>query len=331
MKVSFIVPVYNVEEYLARCLESLLAVKSVDWECILIDDGSTDGSWEIIRAYADNFPDKFIARHKENGGVSSARNLGLDLACGDMIMFVDPDDYLFPEADGFFAEVENKCSEKDQILYRYLKVYEDGTVKEVKKLRKIYSDYNEMIFRNALVGFWASTCILQLFRTSIIKKYNIRFDESMRIREDLVFSLEYIAHSSSIAPLEKNIYAYCQRKGSAVTKNCESDWDDIRKYFNKCCYVLEAKKIKLGKRQCDELNFFHVRIVAGLFYNLYKGLSLNEFKRKCREIFSVKEFKEAVESGGRYVPLYFFLKYKMYTLFWIMVRLLGLLEKLKRG
>lgn len=330
MKISFIVPVYNVEEYLARCLESILAVKSVDWECILIDDGSTDGSWKMIRAYSEKYPDKFIAQHKENGGVSSARNMGLELVTGDRIMFVDPDDYLFPEADGFFEYVMNEFDDKDQILYKYLMVYDDGSVKEVRELQNIYSDYNEMIFQNALIGFWAASCTLQLFKTSIVKKYNIRFDESMRIREDLNFSLDYIIHSCSAAPFDKSIYAYYQRGNSAVTKICESDWDDVRKYFNKCNQVIAVKNIKMDKRRCDELNFYRVRITVSLFVYLYKELPLHKFKSKCREIFSIKEFKEVVERGGRYLPLYFFLKYKLYTLFWILVRSYCLFGRLKR-
>lgn len=331
MKISFIVPVYNVGEYLPRCLDSMLAIKSVDWECILIDDGSTDNSWSIICGYAEKYPDKFISRRKENGGVSSARNTGLDMASGDRIAFVDGDDYFFPEADGFFSRVINEFGDKDQILYKFLKVYADGTAKKATELGGCAPnlDLNEIIIRNALVGSWASICILQLYKTSVIKKYNIRFDESMRMREDLNFSLDYTMHTNGIATFDNEIYAYCQRDDSAVKKLYESDWEDIKKYFNKCTEVIESRNIKLDKRQADDLNFYHVKIVIGLFIELYPDLSLREFKRKCKEIFSVSEFKEVIESGRVRSISYFLVKNKMYTLFWLAVRLRKLIRKIK--
>ncbi len=329
MKISFIVPVYNSDKYLERCLDSILTIKSVDWECILIDDGSTDNSWSIICRYTDKYPDKFIARRKENGGVSSARNMGLELVSGDRISFIDSDDYFLPSADSFFSYSLNEFGDKDQILYKYLKVCGDGTAKKANDLNGCYADLNEMIINNALIGYWASICILQVYRTSIIKKYNIRFDESMRIREDLNFSLDYIIHTSSIAAFDKEVYAYYRHDNSAVRKNYESDWNDIKKYFNKCAEVIDSRHIKLDKHQTNDLNFYHVKIVIGLFIELYPHLSLREFKRKCKEIFSVKEFKEVIEAGKACSISFFLVKNKLYTLFWLAVQSLKLVQKVK--
>ena len=90
---SIIVPVYNVEKYLARCIDSILAQTFTDFELILVDDGSTDNSGEICDEYAGKDP-RIIVIHKENGGVSSARNHGLDIARGEYITFVDSDDQI---------------------------------------------------------------------------------------------------------------------------------------------------------------------------------------------------------------------------------------------
>ncbi len=329
MKISFIIPVYNVEKYLARCLNSILMIESINWECILIDDGSTDNSCSIICGYAEKYPDKFIARHKENGGVSSARNMGIELASGDRIMFVDPDDYLFPEADGFLKKALNEYGDKDQILFRYLKVYNNGNTEKMKESKKDYRDYNEMIFYNALIGYWASSCTLQLFKTSIINKHCLRFDESMRLAEDLNFTLDYIMHSQSYAAFNENIYAYYQRDNSSLGKHYERDWQDYIKFINKCFELVEYRKMNLDKNQFQDMYFFHFRIVIRHFIDFYYHLPLREFKIKCRKILSIPEIKDVIDRSRKYIFLYFYVKCRMYTLFWVAAHALKLLKKIR--
>lgn len=330
MKISVIIPVYNVEKYLARCLNSILAIKSVDWECILIDDGSTDDSWSIIRGYAEKYPDKFIARHKENGGVSSARNMGIELASGDRIMFVDPDDYLFPEADGFLKKALNEYGDKDQILYKFLRVYDDGKTEKMMNIKENCRDYNEMIIYNALTGYWAACGTLQLFKTSIIKKHCLRYDESMRVEEDPAFSYDYIMRSQSYAAFDEYIYAYYQRDGSASNKHCEKDWQDYIKYINKRFELIEYRKMILDKNQLRDMYFFHFRLIIGRFIDVYYHLPLREFKIKCGEILSIPEIKEIIDRSTKYMFLYFFVKRRMYTLFWIAAHAFKLLKKIRR-
>ena len=93
VSISIIVPVYNVEKYLRRCLDSILAQTFTDFECICIDDGSSDGSGKILDEYAEK-DFRFVVIHKDNGGVSSARNAGLDVARGEWLAFVDSDDWV---------------------------------------------------------------------------------------------------------------------------------------------------------------------------------------------------------------------------------------------
>ncbi len=96
MKLSIIVPVYNVEKYLHKCVDSILSQTLTDFECILVDDGSTDNSSVICDEYAAKDP-RIVVIHKQNGGLSSARNTGLDISQGDYIGFVDSDDWIEPE------------------------------------------------------------------------------------------------------------------------------------------------------------------------------------------------------------------------------------------
>ena len=94
MKVSIIVPVYNVEKYLERCLTSIIGQNLRDYEIVIVNDGSTDGSLQIIQQYQEKFPTIIRCLQKENGGISSARNMGLEAAIGEYITFLDSGDYL---------------------------------------------------------------------------------------------------------------------------------------------------------------------------------------------------------------------------------------------
>ena len=97
MKLSIIIPVYNAENDIGRCVESIKTINEIDYECIIIDDGSTDNTWLKLKKYTENIP-QFIIKHITNGGVSNARNIALNLSSGDKILFLDADDYLLSDA-----------------------------------------------------------------------------------------------------------------------------------------------------------------------------------------------------------------------------------------
>lgn len=121
-KVSVIIPVYNAEKYLRKCLDSVLAQSFADFEVLLINDGSTDGSGKICDDYAQKDA-RVKVFHKENGGVSSARNLGLDNATGDWIVFVDSDDYV---EKNYFEVINNNLSQEiDVLVFSYWKIVDE--------------------------------------------------------------------------------------------------------------------------------------------------------------------------------------------------------------
>ena len=108
MKFSVVIPVYNVKEYLEKCVQSVLAQHSDEYEIILVDDGSTDGSGELCDALAARTPEKIRVVHKTNGGLGDARNVGLEHARGDYLVFLDSDDYI---DETMFAELSEKIDE----------------------------------------------------------------------------------------------------------------------------------------------------------------------------------------------------------------------------
>lgn len=204
-KISIIVPVYNVEKYLQRCLDSIIAQTFTDWECICIDDGSPDNSGKILDEYAakDN---RFVIIHKENGGVSSARNAGLDIARGRYIGFVDSDDWiecnmyeclyndiLETGADvvicGFFGQ---KCKNKPTVY----------GVEEAQKL---------LFLPNGFGGF---SCLRLLVAERI---QNVRYDTSIEYLEDTKFFYEVFNNCNKIYWNPNPLYHY-EENYTSVTK-----------------------------------------------------------------------------------------------------------------
>ena len=198
-KISVIVPVYNTEKYLHRCIDSILAQTFTDFELLLIDDGSKDNSGAICDEYAAK-DQRVRVFHKKNGGVSSARNLGLDNAQGEWITFVDSDDWVKKEY------IELFINNADDLVYQsFLSIFNGQTEVWDTSIRTL--DVNECLTRlyeKKVLGY----CWGKLYTLQKIKKYNVRFDENIRFREDELFVLKYLSHTSHITCINKKKYIY---------------------------------------------------------------------------------------------------------------------------
>ena len=158
MRISVIIPVYNTEQYLSRCLDSILSQSFDDFELLLIDDGSTDSSGAICDSYAEK-DSRVRVFHKENGGVSSARNLGLDNAKGEWIYFVDSDDEVLP--DGLLTMVNCISEEVDVVMGGFVEVDEGGNplaveekaVLTLSKKQSAISLYGDYGFYHQYLGY----------------------------------------------------------------------------------------------------------------------------------------------------------------------------------
>lgn len=198
--VSVIIPVYNAETVLTETIESVLGQTYKDFELLLIDDGSTDKSPSICDAFArrDN---RIKVFHKINEGVSSARNFGLDHACGELISFVDNDDCLYPD---FLATMVGNIGDFDYLLASYVEGgTEDKKNKDNVKRQKVIAKTIDAINRKEvhdkaaelrLMGFGAIWCTL--FRKNIIDKYGIRFKKMQY--EDTLFIYDYVSHCENM-------------------------------------------------------------------------------------------------------------------------------------
>ena len=217
--VSFIVPVYNGEKRLKRCVESILNQDYPELEVILVDDGSRDGSWSLMQRYAEK-DSRVKAIHKENGGVSSARNRGLAEAGGRYVQFADVDDWLPMDATKLLVR-EMEQNPAELVVGDFYRVVdenmsENGSIAKggMLSLRE-YAD--QMMLGPA--DLYYGVLWNKLYRRSIIEEYSIRMDENISYSEDMIFNLEYLLHTKNIAVLKAPVYYYQYTKGSLVDQS----------------------------------------------------------------------------------------------------------------
>lgn len=219
-RVSVIVPVYQVEAYLAKCLDSILAQTFTDFELILVDDGTRDDCPRIMMRYA-AMDARIRCIHKENGGLSSARNAGLDIARGEYIAFVDSDDTVEPTmlADAVAAAQRTGAQ---LVIYNYRLVTENGVQNVCLPMKDETLDIDQMGLANYFYRYWmpyvhGQEAWCRLYRRDIIEQNHLRYAPNDEIfAEDTLFSAMYLMHVHTLAALAKPYVNYLQRGDSLM-------------------------------------------------------------------------------------------------------------------
>lgn len=216
--VSIIVPVYNAEKTIERCVNSILNQTYKDFELLLLDDGSTDGSGMICDDYAKR-DGRVRVCHKENSGVSDTRNQGIDMAEGEYLQFVDSDDWIIPEATGFFfrAAAEHGCDMVIGDFYRVIgeRVAQKGTIEKDGILER--KDYAARMMRKP-ADFYYGVLWNKFYRSSIIREHQIKMDRTVSWCEDFLFNMEYVRHINTIYVLKVPMYYYVKTRDSLVSQ-----------------------------------------------------------------------------------------------------------------
>lgn len=231
MQYSVVVPIYNREKCINECVDSILNQTEKDFELILVDDGSTDNTPKICDDYK-QIDNRIVVVHKKNGGVSTARNAGIDIAQGKYIVFVDSDDYV----EDNYLQTLNNCG-SDFII--------SGVIFEKSKEKMKISDktlnVDEFQIIEFLKDFYSLVPYAKRFDKNIIMKYNIRFHNSLKYGEDSLFCAEYIKHCSFFTYVNKYTYHICDVDPNSLSKIKGVEFIDNYAFLQKKIYNLFRK------------------------------------------------------------------------------------------
>lgn len=269
--VSIIVPIFNTEQYLPRCIDSVLSQCYSDFELILVDDGSTDASGAICDKYCE-IDDRIRVFHKQNGGVSAARNLGMDNARGKWLYFVDSDDELLP--NGLQSLVDCISDEVDIVMGGYVEMNENGVITEAtENASRLLTKLQSVV--TLYVGY-GSYCYLwtRLLRREVVRRFNLFFDPSIAIKEDTLFLMEYICKSNGITRQTANpVYLYRRRMDSAMGKAMQGR--DM-KYVDSFHAVVKMKKEVEALFPSNSLPMFVAKqAIYGRYYSIIRMMAAN--------------------------------------------------------
>lgn len=225
MKFSVIIPVYKSEDTLNRCVDSLLKQNRTDAEIILVNDGSPDSSAEICRKYDDSYPNvKYI--EKENGGVSTARNVGLRAATGDYILFVDSDDWV---ADDYFDTIAEVLESYPYDFLQFSQCSVSGKKRKEITYPAFDSRNREAVIKKFSEDMWKkhlNNPTSKVYKRKIIEENNISFLEMLEVGEDRTFNIEYALNAGSFRVLEKPLYFFCTENGDSLSRKKRDDLDE---------------------------------------------------------------------------------------------------------
>lgn len=235
MDISIIIPVYNVEKYLRRCIDSVLKQKNISMEIILVDDGSTDSSSNICEEYVAKYSNTKCI-HINNSGPSTAKNIGYDVATGDYVAFIDSDDEIKPEMFSTMLQSAHK-NNSDIVCCNYLQVDEEGNLSHIEYTNKEYVlNQNEALKAILIKDKIYSQCWTKIYRRATLENHHIRNTEGLKTEEDFIFNIQAFAKSHIVSIVDKPLYIYTHR-----TKSLSKDYykSHINQYIDNRILRLE--------------------------------------------------------------------------------------------
>lgn len=307
--VSVIVPVYRAEGCLQYCIDSIREQSIQDIEIILVDDGSPDRSGEICDTYAAADP-RIRVIHKENGGVSSARNAGIEAAGGEYIVFADSDDYAEPDYIASLLSAREADPDAGHIWCCFRTVA--GYVQEETRPNRP-SDKPEKLFSRAEIMtlhemFLDAAPFCKLYRTDVIKKNHLRFDETLSLGEDLLFNLAYLdaVPDTAIKVIAKPLYNYVQGNSESLGSKYRPDMLEIYRKLNNT-FEGYLKKWQVSEEQLQKFyNSWYYSLDKVMRNNMKDAeKSRGACIRQNNKLIKSREFQEIYQKTDCYLnPLY---------------------------
>ena len=343
---SIIVPCYNIEKYIIKCLVSLVNQTFRSFEIIIIDDGSTDRTGLICDEYRLN-DNRINVIHQCNNGVSVARNIGIDTAKGDWIIFVDPDDWLEINAleiihniillqdselflFDYFQEYKNRCIEKK--LFGESKSLDE---KDITALRK--APFNQFIIDGKQIEYETNVIWNKVYKTSVLRKNKLIFDSKARKGQDVIFNAEAFQVYKSFYYIHCPLYHYRYIETSITNR-----YNPNVRYYNEIAFKHYERIIKQYNLPEQYYRCFYVRVLTRLYsclrlYYFHKKNTMT-WKQKDKEIKDIL-MSEPYKTASLYVSykemtllqvsFIFCLKHKMVFSLWFLTKLKGILQYAK--
>ncbi len=276
-KVSFIIPVYNAEKCLSKCLESIVSLSFIDWEVIIVDDGSKDSSAAICETYAEK-DSRIKLFHKINGGVSSARNFGLEKASGEYVTFVDSDDFVNEDYLSFF---NGKEVNEDVIFssYRLVNGEEKNKIPfgvSIHEKKEVVDFVSKYLYSKHIMAPWG-----KFFKKEIIQ--GRKFDESLRRGEDTKFCLLTLNNCQSLRTVGESVYFYDLPLSESKYK---MDFEEATSHMKA---IFEAY---------EETDFRNDQFESGLF-GIFMNSALDDIHRHPLTFFFNETVKKCAGIGGK--------------------------------
>lgn len=276
---SVILPTYNRKKLVGRAIDSILSQNFLDFELIIVDDGSTDNTIKVLETYKDP---RIRIFQKENGGVSSARNLGLRQARGEYVTFVDSDDWL---SQGFFDDAIMALKENQAGGLFY-----GGMLIERWRKRKIPLFWDKRnaaseiyqtdeIFKDFCLLSGVSWGCAKFFNRALLQKYQIEFFEDLSYGEDLIFVLNFLLFSPSIE-MREGIFYYCDARHKSL---CRGHMNLVQKMDSLLSGHQKIQSLLLDNKREDLLGVFNTLMIAhfsSLYFNFKNYVALNSRRDK---------------------------------------------------
>lgn len=296
MELSIIVPIYNVESYLEECLDSLYKIVDIDYEIILVNDGSTDGSLSIVKKYEERHRDRTVVIDKKNGGLSSARNAGIHKAKGEYISFIDSDDFIDAE---MFVKFFKECRrERLDVAVGNMRYYQDGRFSSPffrsEKLKNS-EVVNGKKFLDMVMGkpkCFREEVVDDLYRREFLLQNKLEFREGV-LHEDTLFTPLVYLKAERIKYLDFPFYSYRQRIGGIMSVVTQKSIDSL----SEICCILENEYDKIvGNEGKKSLSCLIISLYKVVVYREYeKNPGNNQFYKKFRELYmKLKGYKNGV-------------------------------------
>lgn len=275
--ISIIVPVYNVEKYLCECINSIINQKVKHWELILVDDGSTDRSGSICDNYVTK-DNRIRVIHKQNGGVSSARNIGIEEAKGEWLVFVDADDWV---DENYLTLISENIDRGYHIIhFGYKKQLSDGSI-QVRNPNSLGEVMKSDFFTSLN---WSSVSVSFSFSADLLKRFNIKFPNGMRTSEDRVFIGSCVLASEKILCVYGSHYTYRYTPGSAVNS---------RKAYslNRSNLIVTQKIVDFANKHCIDISESAIAFIYKISFDEHMAMLIKSDFDANEEMLAKQDLK----------------------------------------